>query len=111
MLKSFIVASATLVLSTTAFAQSTVIVSEPPPVPSLFRRCRRRSAPMSCSRAHLLSYEGDVLVGRVLPQHVDVHVVDGYDNYAYTVVNEAPRYSGSRHASCDPGSRLTRSGG
>lgn len=99
MLKSFIVASATLVLSTTAFAQSTVIVSEPPPgavvvqeMPTQVRTyVMQQSAPS-------VSYEGDVLVGRVLPQHVDVHVVDGYDNYAYTVVNE-------RRVILDPGTR------
>lgn len=33
-------------------------------------------------------YDGDVLVGRVLPEAVEVRPVAGYDNYGYTVVNE-----------------------
>lgn len=99
MLKSFIVGSATLVLSTTAFAQSTVIVSEPPPGAVVVQEMptevhtyvMQQSVPSA-------SYQGDVLVGRVLPQDVDVHVVDGYDKYAYTVVNE-------RRVILDPGTR------
>ncbi|WP_275790263.1 DUF1236 domain-containing protein [Pararhizobium gei] len=33
-------------------------------------------------------YEGDVLIGEVLPQSVETRVIDGNGNYAYTVVNE-----------------------
>jgi hypothetical protein len=33
-------------------------------------------------------YEGDVLVGRVLPDTVEVRPVQGYDEYGYTVINE-----------------------
>ncbi|MDE1159113.1 MAG: DUF1236 domain-containing protein [Neorhizobium sp.] len=33
-------------------------------------------------------YDGDVLVGRVLPGTVEVRPVEGYTQYGYTVVNE-----------------------
>lgn len=100
MLKSIIVASATLFMSTAAFAQSTVIVAEPPPPGAVVVRempVQVRTYVMQQS-VPSVNYQGDVLVGRVLPQDVDVRVVDGYDNYAYTVVNE-------RRVIVDPGTR------
>ena len=100
MLKSVIVASATLFISSAAFAQSTVIVSEPPPPGAVVVRempAQGRTYVMQQS-VPSVSYQGDVLVGRVLPQDVDVHVVDGYNDYAYTVVNE-------RRVVVDPGTR------
>lgn len=100
MLKSFVVASAALFVSTAAFAQSTVIVSEPPPPGAIIVRempAQVRTYVME-QRVPSVNYQGDVLVGRVLPQDVDVRVVDGYNNYAYTVVNE-------RRVILDPGTR------
>lgn len=35
-----------------------------------------------------VSYQGDIAVGTALPDTVEVHTVDGYNDYAYTVVNE-----------------------
>ncbi len=107
MLKSMIVASATLFMSTAAFAQSTVIVSEPPPPGAVVVRempAQVRTHVMQQS-VPSVSYQGDVLVGRVLPQDVDVHIVDGYTDYAYTVVNER-RVVVDPGAPCYPGSRL-----
>ncbi len=101
MLKFIPAAAAALFVSTAAFAQSTVIVTEPAPAPGAVVV---REMPTEV-RTYVLqqevpsvSYSGDVLVGRVLPQDVQVRVVDGYDNYAYTVVNE-------RRVIVDPGTR------
>jgi Protein of unknown function (DUF1236) len=92
MLKTLLAASAAIFVSTAAFAQSTVIITEPAPVTS--GTVVVRQAPPEV-RTYVLEqdvqsvpYEGDVLVGRVLPQDVEVRVVDGYNDYAYTVVNE-----------------------
>jgi hypothetical protein len=35
-----------------------------------------------------VAYQGDVVVGSTLPDTVEVHTVNGYDDYAYTVVNQ-----------------------
>jgi len=35
-----------------------------------------------------IPYEGDVVVGRVLPEAVEVRPVQGYSDYGYTIVNE-----------------------
>ena len=92
MLKSLMAASAVLFMSTAAFAQSTVIVTEPaPPVAGTVvvreMPTQVRTYVMQ-QEVPSVSYSGDVLVGRVLPQEVETHVVDGYGDYAYTVVNE-----------------------
>lgn len=86
-------AAAVLFVSTSAFAQSTVIVTQPAPPPP--GAVVVREAPPAEVRTYVMkqqvpsvTYEGDVLVGRVLPQSVETHVIDGYGNYAYTVVNE-----------------------
>ncbi len=33
-------------------------------------------------------YEGDVLIGRVIEDPVELYPVEGYEDYSYTVVNE-----------------------
>lgn len=90
MLKSLLAASAALCISTAAYAQSTVIVTDAPPPPGTV--VVREMPPQV--RTYVMqqdvpsvAYEGDVLVGKVLPQDVEVHVVDGYGDYGYTVVN------------------------
>ncbi|MFD1746118.1 DUF1236 domain-containing protein [Rhizobium helianthi] len=100
MLKSLMVASATLFISTAAMAQSTVVVTEPAPPGAVVVRempAQVRTYVMQ-QEVPSVAYQGDVLVGRVLPQDVEMRVVDGYDNYAYTVVNE-------RRVIVDPGTR------
>ncbi len=93
MLKTLMAASAAILVSTAAFAQSTVIVTEqpaPPPPGAVIVREMPREVRTYVMEQDMQSvpYEGDVLVGRVLPQDVEVHVVDGYGDYAYTVVNK-----------------------
>ncbi|MCO5730715.1 DUF1236 domain-containing protein [Rhizobium sp. SSA_523] len=91
MLKTLMAASAALFVSSAAFAQSTVIVTEPAPAPGAVvvreMPAEVRTYVMQ-QQVPSVSYSGDVLVGRVLPQEVETHVIDGYGNYAYTVVNE-----------------------
>nr|CAD6419097.1 hypothetical protein REQ54_01926 [Rhizobium sp. Q54] len=86
-----IAATAALVMvSGAAVAQSTVIVQEQAPavtgstvvVPGEVRTyVMEQSVPS-------VAYEGEVVVGAPLPETVEVHTVDGYNDYAYTVVNE-----------------------
>jgi Protein of unknown function (DUF1236) len=91
MLKTLMAASAAILVSTAAFAQSTVIVTQPAPPPGavIVREMPREVRTYVMEQdMQSVPYEGDVLVGRVLPQDVEVHVVDGYGDYAYTVVNK-----------------------
>ncbi len=39
-------------------------------------------------RVPSVSYQGEIAVGTALPDTVEVHTVDGYNDYAYTVVND-----------------------
>jgi hypothetical protein len=92
MLKTLFAASTMLVLSSAAFAQSTVIVTEPAPVET--QTVIVREAPSEVrtyvmeQSVESMPYEGDVLVGRVLPEDIQVRAVDGHVDYGYTVVNE-----------------------
>lgn len=100
MLKSLTVAGAALFISTAAFAQSTVVVTQPAPPGAVVVREMPTQVRTYVMQQDVpsVSYEGDVLVGRVLPQDVQVRVVDGYDQYGYTVVNQ-------RRVIVDPGTR------
>ena len=82
-------AAALMTLAASAHAQETVIIQQAPvatqstivvpaPVETYVMQHEVRSVP----------YEGDVLVGRVIEDPVELYPVDGYDNYSYTVVNE-----------------------
>lgn len=82
-------AAALMTLTASAKAQETVIIRQDPvvtqstvvvpaPVQTYVMQREVRSVP----------YEGDVLIGRVIEDPVEIYPVDGYDNYSYTVVNE-----------------------
>ncbi|MBW8283212.1 MAG: DUF1236 domain-containing protein [Rhizobium sp.] len=82
-------AAALMTLTASANAQETVIIRQEPvvtqstvvvpaPVHTYVMQREVRSVP----------YEGDVLIGRVIDDPVELYPVDGYDNYSYTVVNE-----------------------
>ena len=82
-------AAALMTLNASANAQETVIIRQDPvvtqstvvvpaPVQTYVMQREVRSVP----------YEGDVLIGRVIDDPVELYPVDGYDNYSYTVVNE-----------------------
>ncbi|MBN9052459.1 DUF1236 domain-containing protein [Shinella sp. PSBB067] len=83
-------AAALLSLSATAYAQDTVIIQETDPVmtestvvvPGEVRTyVLERDIPS-------VPYEGDILIGRVVPGEVEIHAIDGQPDYAYTIVNE-----------------------
>ena len=82
-------AAALMTLAASANAQETVIIQRAPvatqsmivvpaPVETYVMQREVRSVP----------YEGDVLIGRVIDDPVELYPVDGYDNYSYTVVND-----------------------
>ncbi|WP_411035240.1 DUF1236 domain-containing protein [Shinella sp. BYT-45] len=83
-------AAAFLTLSAGAYAQETIIIEETDPVttestvivPGEVRTyVMEREVPS-------IAYEGDVVVGRVIPDTVEIYPVDDHADYAYTVVNE-----------------------
>ena len=88
--KLILATAALLTLSAPAFAQSTIIVQETDPVmtestvviPGEVRTYVLEQEVPS------VAYEGDVLIGKVIPDSVEIRAVDGYDDYGYTVVNE-----------------------
>ncbi|GAA4181477.1 DUF1236 domain-containing protein [Shinella granuli] len=83
-------AATLLTLSASAYAQSTVIIEETDPVTT-----ESTVVVPGEVRTYVLeqdvpsvAYEGDVVVGRVIPDAVEIHTIDGNADYAYTVVNE-----------------------
>ena len=89
MRKHLLVASATLMaLSGAALAQTTVITQDPMATNSTVVLPGEVRTYVMEQPIESVPYEGDVLVGRVLPDTVEVRPVQGYDNYGYTIVNE-----------------------
>ncbi|MGQ3212958.1 MAG: DUF1236 domain-containing protein [Shinella sp.] len=88
--KIILATAAFMTLSTAAYAQSTVIVQETDPVmteSTVVVPGEVRTYVLE-QQVPSVAYEGDVLIGKVIPDAVEVHPVDGYGDYAYTVVNE-----------------------
>ncbi|WP_075288628.1 DUF1236 domain-containing protein [Pararhizobium arenae] len=86
---TLLASAAFLALSASAFAQSAVIVTDPAvtssttvELPGEVRTYVLRQEVPS------VVYDGDIVVGTALPDTVELRTVDGYDGYAYTVVNE-----------------------
>jgi hypothetical protein len=80
-------------LSASAYAQNAVIIQQQPADPVVTNSTvvmpgEVRTYVMEQQPVDSIPYDGDVLVGRVLPQNVEVHPVQGYDQYGYTIVNE-----------------------
>ena len=82
-------AAALMTLAASAHAQETVIIQQvpvatqstivvPAPVETYVLERDVRSVP----------YQGDVLIGRVIEDPVELYPVDGYEDYSYTIVNE-----------------------
>jgi len=90
MRKTLMVASAAFIaLSASAFAQSTVVVTDPAVTSSTTVELpgEVRTYVMEQS-VPSVAYEGEIVVGQPIPDTVELHVVQGHDDYAYTVVNE-----------------------
>lgn len=89
MRKHILAASAALMaLSGAAFAQTTVITQDPMTTNSTVVLPGEVRTYVMEQPVESVPYEGDVLVGRVLPDTVEVRPVQGYDNYGYAIVNE-----------------------
>lgn len=83
-------AAALMTLSASANAQETVIIQQAPPVTS--QSTIIVPAPVETyvlqREVRSVPYEGDVLIGRVIEDPVELYPVDGYEDYSYTVINE-----------------------
>lgn len=83
-------AAAFMALSASAYAQETIIIEETDPtttestvvVPGEVRTYVLEQQVPSAT------YEGEIVVGEVIPETVEIHTVEGHGDYAYTVVNE-----------------------
>jgi len=83
-------AAALLTLSASAYAQDTVIVQETDPVMTESTVVVPGEVRTYVLEQDIQSvpYEGDILIGRVVPDAVEIHAIDGQPDYAYTIVNE-----------------------
>ena len=78
-----------LTLSGTAGAQETVIIQQAPaPAPQTVVIPGEVRTYVMELQVQSVPYEGDVLIGRVIEDPVELYPIDGYDGYSYTVVNE-----------------------
>ncbi|MBB3136399.1 hypothetical protein FHS26_004153 [Rhizobium pisi] len=84
--KIMMAAAAVLTISSAAFAQSTVIVTDPAATGSVVLPGEVRTYVMEQNTPSVV-YDGDIVVGTTLPDTVEVHTVPNVDGYAYTVVN------------------------
>ncbi len=84
-----IASAALLAFSASAFAQDTVIITDPTMTNSTTVQLpvEVRTYVLQ-QQAPSVVYDGDVLVGTALPDAVELYPVDGYSDYAYSVVNE-----------------------
>lgn len=83
-------AAALLTLSASAYAQDTVIVQETDPVMTESTVVIPGEVRTYVLEQDIQSvpYEGDILIGKVVPDAVEIHAIDGQPDYAYTIVNE-----------------------
>ncbi|MDQ0319829.1 hypothetical protein QO002_001967 [Pararhizobium capsulatum DSM 1112] len=89
MRKTTLIASAAfLAFSASAFAQSTVIVTDPTVTSSTTVQLPGEVRTYVLQQMPSVVYDGDIVIGEALPSTVEIHRVDGYDGYAYTVVND-----------------------
>jgi hypothetical protein len=81
-------AAALMALTGSACAQTMVITQDPMTTNSTVVMPGEVRTYVMEQPIESVPYEGDVLIGRVLPGTVEVRPVDGYTQYGYTVVNE-----------------------
>ncbi|MGD9477028.1 DUF1236 domain-containing protein [Shinella sp. G-2] len=81
-------AAALLTLSASAHAQSTVIVQDPVTTQSTVVIPGEVRTYVMEQQVPSVVFEGDVVVGSVLPEAVEIQTIDGHADYAYTVLNE-----------------------
>jgi hypothetical protein len=89
MRKTLLAASAVLIaLSGAAYAQTTIVTRDPVTTNATVVMPGEVRTYVLQQSVPSVSYQGDIAVGTALPDTVEVHTVDGYNDYAYTVVNE-----------------------
>ncbi|MBP2560771.1 hypothetical protein J2T08_001449 [Neorhizobium galegae] len=89
MRKTLLAASAVLIaLSGGAYAQTTIVTQDPVTTSSTVVLPGEVRTYVMEQKVPSVSYQGEIAVGAALPETVEVHTVDGYDDYAYTVVND-----------------------
>ncbi len=87
--KTLLAAPAVLIaLSGAAYAQTTIVTQDPVTTNSTVVLPGEVRTYVMEQSVPSVSYQGDIAVGTALPDTVEVHTVDGYDDYAYTVVND-----------------------
>ncbi|AJC78772.1 DUF1236 domain-containing protein [Rhizobium sophoriradicis] len=86
MRKIMLASAAMLTICSAAFAQSTVVVTDPAPTGSVVLPGEVRTYVMEQNTPSVV-YDGEITVGTTLPDTIEVHTVPNAD-YAYTVVNE-----------------------
>lgn len=77
-----------LTVSSAAFAQSAVIVTDPAPTSSTVVLPGEVRTYVMEQSVPSVTYDDDIVVGATLPDTVEVHTVPNVDGYAYTVVND-----------------------
>ena len=77
-----------LTVSSAAFAQSSVIVTDPAPTASTVVLPGEVRTYVMEQSAPSVVYDGDITVGATLPDTVEIHSVPNADGYGYTVINE-----------------------
>lgn len=89
--KLILATAATLMtLAASAYAQETVIVQEADPVTTestVVIPGEVRTYVME-QQVPSVAYEGDVVIGKVIPDTVEIRTIDGHADYSYTVVND-----------------------
>lgn len=81
-------AVALLALSGSAFAQDTVIIQDPVTTQSTVVVPGEVRTYVLEQQVPSVAYDGDVVVGTVVPDTVEIHTIDGHADYAYSVVND-----------------------
>ena len=88
MRKIMLATAAMLTICSAAFAQSTVIVTDPAQTGSTVVLPGEVRTYVMEQNTPSVVYDGDIVVGATLPDTVEVHTVPNIDGYGYTVVNE-----------------------
>lgn len=88
MRKIMLATAAMLTICSAAFAQSTVIITDPAQTGSTVVMPGEVRTYVMEQNTPSVVYDGDIAVGTTLPDTVEVHTVPDIDGYAYTVVND-----------------------
>jgi hypothetical protein len=88
MRKTMLAAAAMLTVCSAAFAQSTVVITDPAATGSTVVLPGEVRTYVMEQQTPSVVYDGDIAVGATLPGTVEIHTVPDVEGYAYTVVNQ-----------------------